>query len=192
MLVSVKGSVSHFVALQLGRRNFFTSGTARLTLVLPPHNDLTPMHTGSARPAPVQHDVPVNFSGMFELAVPPNDQLDPAGTVYAFSLLVPNVNFVPQYYVFEGPGPFNLDHMTPIDAEGVRQRQVHGLHNRLQRHETHILRHQELSKTAQGHRDRAKWHQAEAARIDAEAAPLVDHTRHAENLRLQLRELESK
>jgi hypothetical protein len=119
--VKVSGNVLDFVGHLLGKRNTFTSGTVRFMLVLPPRaNPPVAVDASNGRPAKIHYDVTVSWDGSFSSELLPNDAISPPGTTYSVMLMVPNVNVVPKFYSFNGPGPFNLNTMTPTTDDEVK------------------------------------------------------------------------
>ncbi len=130
-LVTVTGNVLPFTEGKLGKRTTFNTGTVRLALVIPPRANQVPSDRATGLAVPTHYDVAVRWNGEFEFEVRSNDSIKPAGTVYSLALMVPNVNVVPRFYAFDGPGPFNLNSLTPVTDAEVRESQVQELRRQL-------------------------------------------------------------
>jgi hypothetical protein len=130
--VRVTGNVLSFIGSQLGKRNTFNSGTVRFMLVLPPQaSPPVAVDASNGQPARVHYDVAVHWDGSFNAELLPNDAISPPGTTYSVMLMVPNINVVPKFYSFNGPGPFNLNTMTPTTDDEVKARRASAIGDRI-------------------------------------------------------------
>lgn len=130
-MVTVTGSVVPFVKQQVGRRQYYTSGTVRFMLVMPARSNQLAKRVSNGTVAQVHTDVDVRFDGTFKAQIDRNDEIVPAGSIYQVMIMIPNVNIVPMFYVFDGPGPFNLNVMTPTTAHAARDRQMQEIREKI-------------------------------------------------------------
>lgn len=184
----VRGMAQDF--MRQGVPRYFTTGTARFTLVLPAHNGLTATFSASGQRAPVQHDVDVQFDGSFQVGLPSNDQLDPAGTCYAFVLLMPNVRMEPRRYVFDGDRSYDLAEAPLATDEQLRLRHVAGVEGRIARHLARLAERDALASQRAHHQQMVRYHQEQAGLLEARLDSLHETERQLQDLRLQLRELQ--
>lgn len=136
-LITINGNVLDFISPQ-GKKTTFTSGTARFYLVLPPRSNKSPVDSKTGMTVPTHYDVPIQWDGKFQAKVESNDNIIPAGTVYSFMLMVPNVNHIPKFYSFHGPGPLDLRVVAPAPEQSIEVPDVPRLLLRIQELEAEV------------------------------------------------------
>ena len=130
-MITVTGNVAPFIEKQRGRLKYFTSGTVRFMLVMPPRTSHVAKHKTTGYVAQVHIDVPVDFTGNFKAQLERNDEISPAGTSYSVMILIPNISLVPMHYEFNGTGPFNLNAMPSMAAHEAKNRQAQELREKI-------------------------------------------------------------
>lgn len=136
----INGNVLEFIGAQQGKRVTFTSGTVRFHLVLPPRTNQNPVDSKTGLTVPTHYDVPVEWTGKFQVRLQTNDSITPDGTVYSFSIMVPNINHAPRFYSFNGPGPFNLASVGPAPEQTIEMPDVLTLLHRIKVLEAEVRR----------------------------------------------------